>query len=50
VFLSREVKPVLVSGIRRNFGGKSLASQSIPSWNQIIDWLKEMEMLRQVAA
>ena len=25
-------------------------SQSIPSWNQIIDWLKEMETLRQVAA
>ena len=31
-------------------GNSSLASQSIPSWNQIIDWLKEMEMLRQVAA
>jgi hypothetical protein len=28
----------------------SLASQSIPSWNQIIAWLKEMEALRAVAA
>ena len=26
--------------------GESLASQSIPSWNQIIVWLKEMESLR----
>ena len=25
---------------------KVLASQSIPSWNQIILWLKEMETLR----
>src|SRR5215472_11036358 len=25
----------------------SLASQSIPSWNQIISWLREMETLRQ---
>jgi len=24
-----------------------LASQSIPSWNQIIAWLKEMEILRR---
>ena len=24
-----------------------VASQSIPSWNQIISWLKEMETLRQ---
>jgi len=28
----------------------SLASQSIPSWNQIISWLKEMETLRTIAA
>jgi hypothetical protein len=27
-----------------------LASQSIPSWNQIISWLKEMETLRTIAA
>lgn len=27
-----------------------LASQSIPSWNQIISWLKEMETLRSMAA
>lgn len=26
---------------------RNLASQSIPSWNQIIDWLKEMEILRK---
>ena len=25
-----------------------VASQSIPSWNQIIAWLKEMEALRQI--
>jgi len=31
-------------------GKSSLASQSIPSWNQIISWLKEMETLRTVAA
>jgi len=31
-------------------GDSSLASQSIPSWNQIIAWLKEMETLRQIAA
>jgi hypothetical protein len=31
-------------------GASSLASQSIPSWNQIISWLKELERLRQVAA
>jgi hypothetical protein len=30
--------------------GSSLASQSIPSWNQIISWLKEMETLRSIAA
>jgi len=28
----------------------ALASQSIPSWNQIGEWLKEMETLRQIAA
>ena len=27
-----------------------VASQSIPSWNQIIAWLKEMEALRQIEA
>jgi hypothetical protein len=27
-----------------------LASQSIPSWNQIISWLREMETLRTIAA
>jgi len=27
-----------------------LASQSIPSWNQIIAWLREMETLRRGAA
>ncbi len=27
-----------------------LASQSIPSWNQIIAWLNEMETLRVVIA
>ena len=31
-------------------GFQSLASQSIPSWNQILAWLKEMETLRQNAA
>jgi hypothetical protein len=31
-------------------GKSSLASQSIPSWNQIIAWLKEMEALRTIAA
>ncbi len=31
-------------------GKSSLASQSIPSWNQIIAWLKEMESLRTIAA
>jgi hypothetical protein len=29
---------------------KMLASQSIPSWNQIIVWLREMETLRKAAA
>ena len=29
---------------------RSLASQSIPSWNQIILWLKEMETLRNATA
>ena len=29
---------------------RMLASQSIPSWKQIIAWLKEMETLRIVAA
>ncbi len=27
-----------------------LASQSIPSWNQIKTWLREMETLRKAAA
>jgi len=27
-----------------------LASQSIPSWKQIVTWLREMETLRGVAA
>lgn len=27
-----------------------LASQSIPSWNQIIGWLREMETLRKAAS
>ncbi len=27
-----------------------LASQSIPSWNQIIAWMREMETLRRAAA
>lgn len=27
-----------------------LASQTIPSWNQIIVWLREMEILRKAAA
>jgi hypothetical protein len=31
-------------------GKVSLASQSTPSWNQIITWLKEMETLRSIAA
>jgi len=31
-------------------GKSNLASQSIPSWNQIISWLKEMETLRQIGA
>jgi hypothetical protein len=31
-------------------GDSSLASQSIPSWNQIIAWLKDMETLRSAAA
>ena len=31
-------------------GKSSLASQSIPSWNQIIAWLREIETLRTVAA
>ncbi len=31
-------------------GFKCLASQSIPTWNQIIAWLSEMETLRKVAA
>jgi hypothetical protein len=29
---------------------RMLASQSIPTWNQIISWLKEMETLRIIAA
>ena len=29
---------------------KFLASQSIPSWNHIIAWLREMETLRIIAA
>jgi hypothetical protein len=29
---------------------KVLASQSIPSWNQIMAWLKEMEILRRAVA
>ena len=35
--------------LARNFGNpiQSLASQSIPTWNQIVSWLKEMETLRQ---
>jgi hypothetical protein len=28
----------------------ALASQTIPSWNQIIAWLREMETLRKAAA
>jgi hypothetical protein len=28
----------------------NLASQSIPSWNQIVAWLGEMETLRRMAA
>jgi hypothetical protein len=31
-------------------GKSSLASQSIPSWNQIISWLRDMETLRRTAA
>ncbi len=31
-------------------GQSSLASQSIPSWNQIIGWLNELETLRHNAA
>ena len=31
-------------------GNSSLASQSIPTWNQIIAWLKEMETLLQTVA
>lgn len=27
----------------------SLASQNVPTWNQIISWLKEMETLRSIA-
>jgi len=27
-----------------------LAAQSIPTWNQIIVWLREMDTLRQAAA
>ncbi len=29
---------------------RMLASQSIPSWNQIIAWLREVETLRKAAA
>jgi hypothetical protein len=29
-------------------GKSSLASQSIPTWNQIISWLTEMESLRKL--
>ncbi len=29
---------------------RMLASLTIPSWNQIIAWLREMETLRKVAA
>jgi hypothetical protein len=31
-------------------GNSSLASQSIPTWNRIIDWLKQIETLGQLAA
>jgi len=30
--------------------GRRVTSQSIPSWNQIIAWLREMETLRKAAA
>jgi len=33
-----------ISGKKQNFW--NLASQSIPSWNQIIRWLKEMDAIR----
>ena len=29
---------------------RNLASQSIPSWNQIVSWLKGMEGVRRTAA
>lgn len=36
--------------VGRSVLGWFMASQSIPSWNQIIAWLKEMEALRTIAA
>jgi len=49
-FLSR----VLLGNIDHDLHGsrrrlcRVLAFQSIPSWNRIISWLKEMETLRQM--
>jgi hypothetical protein len=41
--------------VRRDGGGWRrrarglMASQGIPSWNQILDWLPNMDLLRQTA-
>jgi len=39
----------LEAGLTANFLS-AIGAQSIPSWNQIITWLKEMETLRTAAA
>ena len=36
------------TSIRINSVEVCVASQSIPSWNRIISWLKEMESLRKL--
>lgn len=38
----------LLEGAQQDFG-KGVASPSIPSWNQIADWLKTLQHLREAA-
>jgi hypothetical protein len=39
-------EPLKRSVVHLSSGNSSLASQSIPTWNRIIDWLKEMGTIR----